>query len=124
MTMTQLPHVRQTVRLHSRRPKRAPPRCPLRLTPYAWAKLIFLRDWGPTEVGGFGISCPEDLLLVEDFYLIRQSSTPMTVSFADEAVADYFDAQVDQGRLPSEFARIWIHTHPGNSPLPSNTDEE
>ena len=27
----------------------------LRFTPYAWAKLLWLRDAGPTEIGGFGI---------------------------------------------------------------------
>jgi hypothetical protein len=60
---------------------------------------------------------------VEDICLVRQQCTPMTVAFKDDAVADYFDAQVDQGRTPAQFARIWIHTHPGNSPLPSGTDE-
>ena len=43
----------------------------LRFSPYAWAKLLYLRDRGDTEVGGFGISCPEDLLLVEDVRLVR-----------------------------------------------------
>jgi proteasome lid subunit RPN8/RPN11 len=95
----------------------------LRLTPYAWAKLIFCRDLGPTEVGGFGISSAADPFLVEDFCLVRQQCTPMTVAFHDEAVADYFDSQVDQGRTPAQFARIWIHTHPGSSSLPSATDE-
>ena len=48
----------------------------------------------------------------------------MSVSFDDEAVADFFEQQVDQGRSPQQFARIWCHTHPGNSPTPSCTDEE
>ena len=39
-------------------------------------------------------------------------------------MADYFDGHVDQGRTPEEFGRIWIHTHPGDSPFPSGTDEE
>jgi proteasome lid subunit RPN8/RPN11 len=95
----------------------------LRLTPYAWAKLVYLRDLGPTEVGGFGISHPEDRLLVQDICLVGQQCTGMTVEFEDAAVADYFDGQVDQARRPDEFARIWIHTHPGNSPAPSSTDE-
>jgi len=42
----------------------------------------------------------------------------------DASVADYFDRQVDEGRRPDRFARIWIHTHPGDCPLPSGTDEE
>ena len=39
-------------------------------------------------------------------------------------MADFFEAQVDAGRKPEQFARIWLHTHPGNSPQPSATDEE
>src|SRR4051794_4676952 len=84
-------------------------RPPLRLTPYAWAKLLFLRDLGQTEVGGFGVSQPEDLLLVEDVHLVRQTCTPLSVKFHDDSVADYFDDQVDHGRRPAEFGRIWIH---------------
>ena len=38
-------------------------------------------------------------------------------------MADYFDDQVDQGRRPEEFARVWLHTHPGNSAQPSGIDE-
>jgi hypothetical protein len=47
----------------------------------------------------------------------------MTVAFEDEAVADFFDRQVDRGLRPEQFARIWLHTHPGNCPEPSVTDE-
>ena len=66
----------------------------LRLTPYAWAKLLYLRDLGNTEVGGFGISSADDLLLVEDICLIKQYCTEVTVRFDDQAVADFFDAKV------------------------------
>ena len=95
----------------------------LRFTPYAWAKLLFLRDAGETEVGGFGISAADDLLLVEDFCLVDQRCTIATVELADDAVANYFDAHVDEGLRPEQFGRIWIHTHPGSSPTPSGTDE-
>ena len=96
----------------------------LRFTPYAWAKLLFLRDIGDTEVGMFGISDPSDLLLIENVALVRQACTPVTVEFDDAAVADHFDEQVDLGRKPEQFARIWLHTHPGSCPRPSGTDEE
>jgi len=46
------------------------------------------------------------------------------VAFDDESVADYFDRQVDAERRPEQFARIWVHTHPGDCPRPSMTDEE
>lgn len=95
----------------------------LRFTPTAWAKLLYLRDLGETEVGGFGV-CPNELLLVEDIRLVSQTCSYTTVSFADDAVANYFDEQVDQGLRPEQFARVWIHTHPGVSSQPSQTDEE
>ena len=89
----------------------------LRFSPYAWAKLLFLRDCGDCEVGGFGITGEDDLLLIEDVRLVRQYSTPVSVRFDDTAVADFFDEQVDRGRRPEQFARVWLHTHPGNSPI-------
>ncbi len=97
---------------------------PLRFAPAAWAKLLSFRDAGPTEVGGFGISSLTDPLCVEDIGLVRQTCTATSVQFEDTAVADWFERQVDLGRTPAEFGRIWIHTHPGESPWPSNVDEE
>jgi hypothetical protein len=96
----------------------------LRFTPTAWAKLVYLRDFGQTEIGGFAISAKDDPLRVEDVRLVRQCCTPFSVQFDDEAVADFFDAQVDQGRKPEQFGRVWAHTHPGDCPMPSGTDEE
>ena len=96
----------------------------MRFTPYAWAKLLFFRDYGPSEVGGFGITPADDLLLVEDIQLIKQLCTTVTVKFDDISVADFFDNQVDQQRTPEQFGRIWIHTHPGKSADPSYVDEE
>ncbi len=96
----------------------------LRFTPTAWAKLLFLRDCGNTEVGGFGVTPIKDLLLVEDIQMVRQRTSRAHVEFHDESVADHFDRNVDAGRRPEQFARIWIHTHPGDCPEPSLTDEE
>ncbi|MCA9069063.1 MAG: hypothetical protein KDA84_09080 [Planctomycetaceae bacterium] len=104
-------------RIETSRPK-------LRFSPTAWAKLLFLRDYGETEIGGFGISHPEDLLLVEDVQLVKQTCSWAHVAFDDESVADFFDQQVDCQRVPEQFARIWVHTHPGDCPLPSLTDED
>ena len=96
----------------------------LRFSPTAWAKLLFFRDRQETEVGGFAITSAADLLKVEDFVTVKQEVTMASVSFDDQAVADFFEAQVDAGRKPEQFARIWLHTHPGDSPQPSCTDEE
>jgi len=91
----------------------------LRLSPYAWAKLLHLRDLGETEVGGFGVAAPDDLLLVANVGLVRQQCSPVTVKFDDSAVADYFDRQVDAGSAPEQFGRIWIHTHPVTAHCPA-----
>ncbi len=102
--------------------------CPLvptlRFTPYAWSKLLYLRDRGETEVGGFGLSTPDDLFCIEDIRLIRQHTTVASVEFDDDAVTDFYDEQVDQGRQLEQFSRVWLHTHPGESAEPSNTDEQ
>lgn len=95
----------------------------LRFTPAAWAKLEFFRDRGQTEIGGFGIAAPGDLLRIEEFITVRQATTCVSVAFDDAAVADFFEAQVDAGRKPQQFSRIWLHSHPGDSPTPSGTDE-
>jgi hypothetical protein len=95
----------------------------LRFSPTAWAKLLFLRDRGSTEVGGFGIAPAADLLYVEDIRLVRQTCTSVSVAFDDSAVAEFFDDQIDAGRKPEQFGRIWLHTHPGDSAQPSHVDE-
>jgi hypothetical protein len=110
-------HRRMTHRRENLRPR-------LRFNPLAWAKLLFFRDLGPTEVGGFGVSSAADLLYVDDVVLIRQDCSPVTVAFDDDDVAEYFDRQIDADRRPEQFARIWIHTHPGTSAEPSGVDEE
>ena len=96
----------------------------LRFTPTAWAKLLYFRDKSENEVGGFGITEPDDLLLVKDLVIVKQEVTTISVKFDDEAVGQFFDEQVDLGRKPEQFARLWLHSHPGESPEPSGTDEE
>lgn len=106
-----------------KRPRRPTNRPNLRFDPYAWAKLIYLRDRGDTEIGGFGLSAADDPLLVIDVLTVKQRCSFVTVAFDDVAVADLVDEMVDQG-IPSErFSRIWLHSHPGDCPLPSATDE-
>ena len=95
----------------------------MRFSPAAWAKLLYFRDAGGTEIGGFGVSAADDLLYIEQFATVRQEVTMASVAFDDTAVADFFDKEVDAGHKPEQFGRIWCHTHPGNSPHPSSTDE-
>ena len=95
----------------------------LRFTPSAWAKLESFRDKGASEIGGFGITSPADKLLVLEFHTVKQKASAVSVAFEDEAVADFFDNQADLGRKPDSYGRIWCHTHPGSSAMPSSVDE-
>jgi hypothetical protein len=105
--------------------KRRPENPVLRFSPYAWAKLLYFCHAGDTEIGGFGVaSDPKELLIIDDFVTVRQTTTPISVVFDDRSVADYFEAQVDLGRRPGQFARVWLHTHPGDCAYPSGTDEQ
>lgn len=95
----------------------------LRFSPTAWAKLLYFRDKSDNEIGGFGITRENDLLYVDDFVTVKQTVTAISVEFDDNSVADLFDQQVDFGRKPEQFARIWCHSHPADCPEPSCTDE-
>ena len=64
-----------------------------------------------------------DLLYVQDFVTVKQQVSCVSIDFNDGAVGDFFEDQVDQGRRPEQFARLWIHTHPGDSAQPSGVDE-
>jgi hypothetical protein len=95
----------------------------LRFTPYAWAKLIHMRDAGKTEIGGYGITGTSDPLLVTDFLLVKQECTPVEVELDEEDSNNFIDRMIDFKFQPWQFQNIWIHTHPGNCARPSLQDE-
>lgn len=96
----------------------------LKFTPYAWAKLIWMRDRGDTEVAGYGITATEDPLLVTDFVLVKQECTGASFEFDDDDAVEFMERMTDAGLPPWAYANILIHTHPGDSPSPSGTDEK
>lgn len=96
----------------------------LRFTPYAWAKMVYLRDKGDTEVSFFAITRSADLGLVIDLQMPKQIDSAAFTEFKEEELVDFFEDMVEQGFQPEEFARIWCHTHPGASASPSGQDEE
>jgi proteasome lid subunit RPN8/RPN11 len=96
----------------------------LRFTPYSWAKLLYLRDIGTTEVGGYGICETDDPLLITDFRLVKQECTGATVELDEEDSSKFMEEMTDKGLSPFQYAGNWIHTHPGNSATPSTVDEE
>jgi len=95
----------------------------IRFTPYAWAKLIYMRDKGDTEVAGYCTTATDDPLLITDFRLVRQQCTGVSFDLDPESVLDDIDRILDSELMPWQTHNILAHTHPGNSPYPSITDE-
>jgi hypothetical protein len=118
------PTIQQPVNPPKQHPRKYRQKLSLRFSPPAWAKLLFFRDKSLNEIGGFGISDPDDLLYIREFVTIRQDVSMVSVRFQDTAIADFFDDQVTLGRKPEQFARNWLHTHPEGISTPSQTDEE
>ena len=61
----------------------------LRFSPYAYAKLLWMRDRGNTEVAGYGVTATEDPLFVTDFILVKQECTAASFDFDSEDIVDY-----------------------------------
>jgi len=95
----------------------------LRLTPYAYAKLIWMRDKGDTEVAGYATTATNDPLLVTDFRLIKQECTEASFEFDPNDIAKDVENMLDKELAPWQTHNILIHTHPGNSADPSIVDE-
>lgn len=96
----------------------------LMFTPYAWGKLLWMRDYGNTEVAGYCITGTDDPLFVTDFQLIKQKCTSATFDIDPEDGVDFVERMMDINLMPWQCQRILAHTHPGNSPIPSQVDEE
>ncbi len=96
----------------------------LRFTAYAYAKLLWMRDRGDTEVAGYCVTGTSDPLLVTDFKLIKQKCTGVTFDLDTNDLAEYQDSMLDANLAVWQSARILAHTHPGFSPEPSGVDEE
>lgn len=103
-------------------PKRLTEVPTLRITPYAWRKLRYIRGKTQNEVGFFGVTAADDPLLLIDVALVPQEVGPATVEFDGLDIARFW-AECDQkGMVPAQYTRIWVHTHPGNSATPSGVD--
>lgn len=93
----------------------------LKFTPYAWAKLMYLRNATDNEFGGFGITDDKDLLLVRDIAIIKQEVSSVSFELDPDAHHEYLLEMTEKGYTIDQCMRVWIHTHPGG-PTPSNTD--
>ena len=95
----------------------------LLFTPYAWKKLVYLRDLSDNEVGALGVSVPGKPLVIADLLVPKQLVSWVSVAFDMDNVSDLYADMSEKNRPMEEFARVWIHTHPGSSATPSGTDE-
>ena len=111
-------------RVHSGFPALLRQRPVLRFSPPAWSKLLYWQGQGATQIGAFGITLPDDPLLVTDVRLVRQNCAPDFLLIEEASVADYFNEQVILGRHPDHFARVWIRLQAGDQVLPNRTDED
>lgn len=96
----------------------------LRFTAYAWAKLIWMRDRGETEVAGYATTSTDDPLLVTDFRLVKQKCTPVSFDLDPDDLTKDVEHTLDMGLSPWQTHNILCHSHPGDSPSPSLTDEK
>lgn len=95
----------------------------LRLTPYAYQKLMFCLHRDDVEVSGFGVSDEDDPLLVLDFMLVEQECSASHTAMTEEGIAEYGARMLGFGYEPARCMRIWIHTHPRIGARPSGVDE-
>jgi len=101
-----------------------PPPPQLSFSVYAWMKLQWFCHAADTEVGAFGITDPENPLHVVDMIFPPQKCTTVSVDYDDQGLIDFAMDCAEANIAPANSMRVWIHTHPGNSPTPSSTDEE
>jgi proteasome lid subunit RPN8/RPN11 len=96
----------------------------IKFTPYAYAKLIWMRDRGTTEVAGYATTGTNDPLLITDLRLIKQECTMVTFDLDPDDIVEDAERTLDMGLMPWQTHNILWHTHPGNSPNPSQPDED
>lgn len=100
----------------------------LRFSPKAWAKLVWFRDRGSTEIGGFAITREGDPSYVEEFITVQQEASSAFVKFDPMDVNKFVTRMYEErGIGPDRCLRIWLHTHPGSSKHsanPSGVDKE
>lgn len=94
----------------------------LSFSPRAWAKLLYMRTKGKTEVGGFGI-CPYDEhpLYVDNFVLVGQDSGPVSVDHDSKDIIQHAK-RFGKELATHQYMGVWMHTHPGFSANPSGID--
>jgi len=102
--------------------RRSKPR--FRLSPYVRAKIGYFLDLGDTEISFFGITKEDDPMAVIDIWLPDQACTSCSTVMDDDSIANWMDDMAMAGYHPDRYSCVWMHTHPGDGPNPSGTDED
>lgn len=92
------------------------------LSQEAWSKLVAMCHAGETEVAGFGISWGVDPLYIDEFRLVKHEADSAWFEFDDDALANFQAEMFADDIYPDQCRRVYMHTHPGDSAIPSGMD--
>ncbi len=93
--------------------------------PFAWFKLQWFCHKGDTEIGGYGVAKDKDKpLYIHDLVIPKQECSGATTDLDMDDLSLRWETLIEEGLQSSQYAAIWIHTHPMDSAEPSGTDEE
>jgi len=95
----------------------------LLLSGQAYLKMKYCAHNFPTEVGGFCEAFENQPFQIATAKILPQESTAASIDFTDDGIVAYMEdgAEKFKGDL-NRFFRVWWHTHPGMSAVPSSTD--
>lgn len=71
-----------------------------------------------------GISSVDDPLEIDDVVMVKHYASGAFCEFDDDALIKFQDDCSVAGIDGDRCRRVWIHTHPGDSAIPSKTDED
>lgn len=94
-------------------------------SPYAWNKLLFLRDMADgDELAAFGIGSEENPLYITNLVMPEQETSSTSADFTEKGLQEYFEKSEETYGDPDRWCRVWIHTHPRGVKQPSGTDDD
>lgn len=96
----------------------------IKFTPTAYAQILRVCQEAETEIGFWGITDPDNPLLIVGLHMPKQACTVASCSFDETGIGESVEELSKLGLHVSQYGRVWIHTHPGNSPNPSGKDEQ
>jgi hypothetical protein len=99
-------------------------RATLWFSPLAWLHWQFLCHNGDTEATAFGVTHETDPLLVTQLWVPKQECTFAFTEIENDQVNDLIEWAYDVELKPHQVRKVWLHTHPGDCPRPSWTDEK